>query len=187
MKPDLSWWPSGTAGSQPIFVGDAKYKKLEPERFRERRHLPDARLLHRADLPSGLLVYAGKGESSAHKIKHADRTIEVASLDLAGTPEAILDESSRGRRTAPAGRSLGGHGELNHRLVEHRPTHQTLAPSSRLGRGYRPPAGDCETAAKVAERMSMSTPAHGALPERMDTGLGERRSSGFRNGSRWNG
>ena len=50
MKPDLSWWPSGTAGngSQPIFVGDAKYKKLEAAgAIRARRHLPDARLLHR--------------------------------------------------------------------------------------------------------------------------------------------
>ncbi len=35
MKPDLSWWPSGTAGngSQPIFVADAKYKKLEQRGF----------------------------------------------------------------------------------------------------------------------------------------------------------
>ena len=48
-----------------------------------------------AKLSSGLLVYAGKGESSAHKIKHAGKTIEVASLDLAGTPEAILAEVRR--------------------------------------------------------------------------------------------
>ena len=59
MKPDLSWWPSGTAGngSQPIFVGDAKYKSLNRPGFRARRHLPDARLLHggRSTLrPAGL-------------------------------------------------------------------------------------------------------------------------------------
>ena len=48
-----------------------------------------------ADLSSGLLVYAGEGESSAHKIKHAGKTIEVASLDLAGTPEDILAEVRR--------------------------------------------------------------------------------------------
>ena len=29
MYPDLSWW----AGSRPLFVGDAKYKKLEPQGF----------------------------------------------------------------------------------------------------------------------------------------------------------
>ena len=97
MKPDLSWWPSGTAGngSQPIFVADAKYKKLEPERFDNADIYQMLAYCTAADLPSGLLVYAGKGESSAHKIKHAGKTIEVASLDLAGTPEAILGEVRR--------------------------------------------------------------------------------------------
>ena len=97
MKPDLSWWPSGTAGSgsQPIFVGDAKYKKLEPERFEHADIYQMLAYCTAADLPSGLLVYAGEGESSAHKIKHTDRTIEVASLDLAGTPEAILTKVRR--------------------------------------------------------------------------------------------
>ena len=97
MKPDLSWWPSGTAGngSQPIFVGDAKYKKLEPERFENADIYQMLAYCTAADLPYGLLVYAGEGESSAHKIKHTDRTIEVASLDLTGTPAEILDEVRR--------------------------------------------------------------------------------------------
>ena len=97
MYPDLSWWPARQAGngSQPIFVGDAKYKKLEPERFENADIYQILAYCTAADLRSGLLVYAGKGESSAHKIKHADRTIEVASLDLAGTPEQILDEVRR--------------------------------------------------------------------------------------------
>ena len=97
MYPDLSWWPArpGENGSLPIFVGDAKYKKLEPERFEHADIYQMLAYCTAADLPSGLLVYAGKGESSTHKIKHADRTIEVASLDLTGTPEAILDEVRR--------------------------------------------------------------------------------------------
>ena len=97
MKPDLSWWPSGIAGnaSRPDFVGDAKYKKLEPERFGHADIYQMLAYCTAADLSSGLLVYAGKGESSAHNIKHAGKTIEVASLDLAGTPEGILDEVRR--------------------------------------------------------------------------------------------
>ena len=97
MKPDLSWWPQWPAENRarPKFVGDAKYKKLEPERFEHADIYQMLAYCTAADLPSGLLVYAGKGESSTHKIKHADRTIEVASLDLTGTPEAILDEVRR--------------------------------------------------------------------------------------------
>ena len=97
MYPDLSWWPSGTTGngSQPIFVADAKYKKLEPERFENADIYQMLAYCTAANLPSGLLVYAGKGESSTHKIKHTDRTIEVASLDLTGTPEAILAKVRR--------------------------------------------------------------------------------------------
>ena len=46
-----------------------------------------------ANLGSGLLVYAsGEDKPGAYKIRHAGKTIEVASLDLRGTPEAILDE-----------------------------------------------------------------------------------------------
>ena len=97
MKPDLSWWPSGTAGngSQPIFVGDAKYKKLEPERFENADIYQMLAYCTAANLSYGLLVYADKGKPSAHKIKHAGKTIEVASLDLAGTPEEILAEIRR--------------------------------------------------------------------------------------------
>ena len=97
MKPDLSWWPSGTAGngSQPIFVADAKYKKLEQRGFEHADIYQMLAYCTAAKLSSGLLVYAGEGESSAHKIRHAGKTIEVASLDLAGTPEDILAEVRR--------------------------------------------------------------------------------------------
>ena len=49
-----------------------------------------------ADLPSGTLVYAaGEGEPGIYKVKHTDRTIEVETLNLEGSPEAILKEVSR--------------------------------------------------------------------------------------------
>ena len=49
-----------------------------------------------ADLPSSLLIYAaGEGEPAKYRIDHAEKTIEVASLDLFGTPEAILGDVER--------------------------------------------------------------------------------------------
>ena len=95
MNPDLSWWPPSSAenGSRPIFVGDAKYKKLETLGSQNADIYQMLAYCTAADLPSGLLVYAaGEGKPGAYKIRHADKTIEVASLDLSGTPEAILNE-----------------------------------------------------------------------------------------------
>ena len=92
MYPDLSWWD----GSRPRFVGDAKYKKLEPQGFRHADICQMLAYCTAADLPSGLLVYAAdEGEPRSYRIKHAGKTIEVASLDLSGTPEAILAEVGR--------------------------------------------------------------------------------------------
>ena len=93
MKPDLSWWPPN---SGPRFVGDAKYKKLETQGFDHADIYQMLAYCTAADLPSGLLVYAaGESKPGAYKIKHAGKTIEVASLDLTGTPEAILGEVRR--------------------------------------------------------------------------------------------
>ena len=89
MYPDLSWWD----GSRPLFVGDAKYKKLEPQGFRHADIYQMLAYCTAADLPSGLLIYAaGEDEPRSYRIKHAGKTIEVASLDLTGSPEAILAE-----------------------------------------------------------------------------------------------
>ena len=47
-------------------------------------------------MPSGMLVYAAsEDEPGEYKIKHAGKTIEVASLDLSGTPKDILGEIRR--------------------------------------------------------------------------------------------
>ena len=94
VKPDLSWWPPGSAGtgSLPCFVGDAKYKKLELQGFRHADIYQMLAYCTAAGLPSGLLIYAaGEDEPTTYRINHAGKTIEVASLDLSGTPEAILD------------------------------------------------------------------------------------------------
>ena len=88
MYPDLSWW----AESRPLFVGDAKYKK--PDRgFQHADIYQMLAYCTAADLPSGLLVYAaGEDTPVTYKIRHTGKTIEVASLDLQGTPEDILGE-----------------------------------------------------------------------------------------------
>ena len=98
MKPDLSWWPSvGTGdGSRPLFVGDAKYKKPEGEGFEHADIYQMLAYCTAADLPSGTLIYAaGEGEQGTYKVRHADKTIEVDTLNLEGSPEAILKEVSR--------------------------------------------------------------------------------------------
>ena len=89
MHPDLSWWN----GRRCLFVGDAKYKKLETNEFQHADIYQMLAYCTAADLPSGLLIYAaGEDELREYKIWNADKTIEVASLHLNGTPETILGE-----------------------------------------------------------------------------------------------
>ena len=89
MKPDLSWWCQG----QWLFVGDAKYKRLQPEGFEHADIYQMLAYCTAADLPSGLLVYAaGEGAPGEYKIRKSGKTIEVANLDLKGAPEAILEQ-----------------------------------------------------------------------------------------------
>ena len=92
MQPDLSW----RIRARPAFVGDAKYKKLESEAFKHADVYQMLAYCTAADLPSGLLVYAkDENEPRSYRIKHAGKTIEIASLDLTGSPEAILSEARR--------------------------------------------------------------------------------------------
>ena len=97
VKPDLSWWASRPGGGMlPRFVGDAKYKKLELQGFRHADIYQMLAYCTAADLPSGLLIYAAdEGEPAEYRINHAGKTIEVATLDLSGTPEDILGEVDR--------------------------------------------------------------------------------------------
>ena len=89
MKPDLSWWD----GPRPLFVGDAKYKKLESDAFKHADIYQMLAYCTAANLRSGLLVYAkDESEPRSYRIKHADKTIEVTSLDLSGAPDEILAE-----------------------------------------------------------------------------------------------
>ena len=98
VAPDLSWWSPGYAGSgpHPRFVGDAKYKKLDAPGFRHADIYQVLAYCIAADLPSGLLVYAaGEDVAGQHRINHAGKAIEVATLNLTGAPEDILGEVDR--------------------------------------------------------------------------------------------
>ena len=95
LEPDLCWWSPGYAGSgpRPRFVGDAKYKKLDAPGFKHADIYQMLAYCIAADLPSGLLIYAGGEDSdSEYRINHAGKVIEVATLNLTGTPEDILGE-----------------------------------------------------------------------------------------------
>ena len=104
VQPDLSWWPSGSVRGEPrpIFVGDAKYKKLEKGEGRDKpdfRHADIYQMLAyctAADLSYGLLIYAaGEGEPNRYETVYAGKTIEVVSMNLTGKPAEILGEVDR--------------------------------------------------------------------------------------------
>ena len=87
LEPDLSWWD----GSDCMFVGDAKYKRINYEQ------VPNADIYQllayttALDLPGGLLVYAKgeKVEPTKYWVKHADKALEVVALDLSGSIEDL--------------------------------------------------------------------------------------------------
>ena len=87
LYPDLSWWD----GSVCRFVGDAKYKRISDQR------IPNADLYQMLayatalDLPGGMLIYAqGEAERMVHKVRHLDKLLAVAALDLSGTLDQVL-------------------------------------------------------------------------------------------------
>jgi len=92
LKPDLSWWE----GPNCVFVGDAKYKRINVSGIKH----PDLyQLLAYAiatGLPGGLLCYAaGEGEPAIHEVVDIGKELQVTSVDLSGDPEEILADMER--------------------------------------------------------------------------------------------
>ena len=85
LRPDLTWWD----GRECVFVGDAKYKRIDGS-------VPNADLYQllayatALDLPGGLLVYA-EGEDATYHVRHSGKRLEVAALDLSGTLDTVLE------------------------------------------------------------------------------------------------
>ena len=92
VHPALSWW----RGRHCLFVGEARYAMPAVESEISGGQQADIyRMLAycaAADLPSGLLVYAGGGspDSTVHRIRNTGKAIEVVSIDLEGSPEETL-------------------------------------------------------------------------------------------------
>ena len=106
LKPDLVWW----SRNRPIFVGDAKYKNPDGG-FEHADIYQMLAYCTAANLPSGLLIYAkGESDPATYNITNANKTIELAAIDLEGQPEDILKqvkalacrvERHAGRRSSP--------------------------------------------------------------------------------------
>ncbi len=86
LKPDLSWWSS----EHCVFVGDCKYK-------RALGGVPNDDLYQllayttALDLRDGMLIYAaGEHPGAVYTVRHAGKRLHVTTLDLAGTPTAVL-------------------------------------------------------------------------------------------------
>ena len=92
LRPDLVWLD----GAHYVFVGDAKYKRVDYKRINDER-------VHNADLyqmlayvtalnlPGGLLVYAkGEADVATYTVRHSDKRLEVAALDLSGSLDDVL-------------------------------------------------------------------------------------------------
>ena len=88
LRPDLTWWRGGRC----VFVGDAKYKRIQHE------SVPNADLYQllayvtALDLSGGLLIYAeGEAEPVTHEVRYSGKRLEVAALDLSGALDDVLD------------------------------------------------------------------------------------------------
>jgi 5-methylcytosine-specific restriction enzyme subunit McrC len=115
LKPDLSWWE----GSNCVFVGDVKYKRISVTGIKH----PDLYQLLAytiaTELPGGLLIYAaGEDEPAIHEVVSVPKQLEVTSLDLSGSPNQILADIARIALTVKRLKA-GGRGFLQTRQLAH--------------------------------------------------------------------
>jgi 5-methylcytosine-specific restriction enzyme subunit McrC len=89
VEPDISYW----AGDRCLFVGDVKYKRIMPVGF------PNADLYQltaytiATDLDGGILIYAaGEAGDDIHDVRHIDKRLIVAPLDLRVPPAQLLGQ-----------------------------------------------------------------------------------------------
>lgn len=87
LEPDISWWKDTCT-----FVGDVKYKEVPPGGVINPDLYQLLAYVIACRLPGGLLIYGSGGASTIHQILRADKTLEVASMDLSKPPESILQQ-----------------------------------------------------------------------------------------------
>jgi 5-methylcytosine-specific restriction enzyme subunit McrC len=87
LQPDLSWWN----GTRCVFIGDAKYKRIEIAGLRHADLYQLLAYTTAARLPEGMLIYAaGAGNPADHQVVHAGKTLRVLNIDLHLPPAEIL-------------------------------------------------------------------------------------------------
>ena len=87
LRPDLVW----RDGSRCVFVGDAKYKRIDDERMRNADLYQLLAYVTALDLPGGILVYAkGEAEVAAYEVRHSGKLLRVSALDLSGSLDSVL-------------------------------------------------------------------------------------------------
>ena len=88
LRPDLVW----RRGSSNVFVGDAKYKDITGDGARSGDLYQLLAYVTALDLPGGMLVYAaGETEGSVHELRHSGKRLIVATLDISGSMDAVLE------------------------------------------------------------------------------------------------
>ena len=92
LEPDLTWW----VGDDCVFVGDAKYKKVTGEKVPNADLYQMLAYVTALNLPGGLLVYAkGEADTADHRVRHSEKRLEIAALDLSGEFDDVLASVDR--------------------------------------------------------------------------------------------
>lgn len=85
----LSWWEEGRC----IFVGDAKYKRLEVGSIKHPDIYQMLAYTVAVGLQHGVLIYPkGESEATIHYVHEANKSIHVETVDLAQQPNILLAE-----------------------------------------------------------------------------------------------
>ena len=105
LEPDISWW-DGPACS---FVGDVKYKAIEFEGFKHGDLYQLNAYTIATGLDQGLLIYAaGEGEPHTHQVVNIGKRLEVAWLDISGSPSDVLAQVAAVAELVRSQRKLTG-------------------------------------------------------------------------------
>jgi 5-methylcytosine-specific restriction enzyme subunit McrC len=87
LEPDMTWWDGG----RPVFVADAKYKRVQASGIKHTDLYQLLAYVTALDVPAGMLIYAaGETDDVRHVVSQVARTLCVRTIDLEGSPQDIL-------------------------------------------------------------------------------------------------
>ncbi|MDE2892399.1 MAG: hypothetical protein OXN86_07870 [Chloroflexota bacterium] len=84
LRPDFTWWEGGRC----VFAGDAKYKIIEDGSATNADLYQALAYASALDLPGALLAYA-EGWGASYDLSHSDKRLEVETVNLDGSIEAM--------------------------------------------------------------------------------------------------